>query len=132
MYLLSFTTGGVKIAQQENDGHCAGKRFFPMLRFSMHKQRKKSIFFFFYFFFFLLLFFQGGNFLSSYLTNQKNPKYYHIFKKGKEMFIYYVFPANNIRHKERKKTRNQVAYSSTLFSLVYLHSTRGFGWIIMN
>jgi hypothetical protein len=93
---------------------------------------RKVFFFLLLFFFFLLLFFQGGNFLSSYLTNQKNPKYYHIFKKGKEMFIYYVFPANNIRHKERKKTRNQVAYSSTLFSLVYLHSTRGFGWIIMN
>lgn len=62
MYLLSFTTGGVKIAQQENDGHCAGKRFFPMLRFSMHKQRKKSIFFSFTFFFFFIIIFSRRKF----------------------------------------------------------------------
>ncbi len=49
MCLLLFATGGVKIAQQENDGHRAGKRFLPMLRINTyrHTQRKKKIIFFF-------------------------------------------------------------------------------------
>ena len=132
MYLLSFTTGGVKIAQQENDGHCAGKRFFPMLRFSMHKQRKKSIFSSFTFFFYYYYFFKAE--ISCPLTlRTKRIQSITIYLKKEKKCLYIMYSQQTtFVIKKEKKTRNQVAYSSTLFSLVYLHSTRGFGWIIMN
>ena len=83
----------------------------------MHKQRKKLFFVFFYFFSFFFLFFQGGNFLLPY-EPKESKVFYHIFKKGKEMFIYYVFPANNIRHKERKNKKSSSLFLDFIFTCV--------------
>jgi hypothetical protein len=106
MCLLLFATGGVKIAQQENDGHRAGKRFLPMLKFNTYRDAhttKKILNNTFF-----LFVFPRRNFPALLpLRTKRIPKYYHIFKKERKkkrnVYIYYVFPANNICQKE---TRN--------------------------
>ena len=47
------------------------------------------------------------------------------------MFIYYVFPANNIRHKERKNKKSSSLFLDFIFTCVPTFNPR-FGWIIMN
>ena len=130
MYLFSFTTGGVKIAQQENDGHCAGKRFFPMLRFSMHKQRKKSIFCFLLLFFFFYYYFFKAEISCPLTLRTKRIQSITIYLKKEKKCLYIMYSQQTTFVIKKEKTRNQVAYSSTLFSLVYLHSTRGLGGLL--
>ena len=89
---------------------------------------KNYFLFSFTFFLFFFCFFKAE--ISSYLTNQKNPKYFTIYLKKEKKCLYIMYSQQTTFVIKKEKTRNQVAYSSTLFSLVYLHSTRGLGGLL--
>lgn len=119
MCLLLFATGGVKIAQQENDGHRAGKRFLPMLKFNTYRDAhttKKILNNTFF-----LFVFPRRNFPALLpLRTKRIPKYYHIFKKErkKKKKCLYILCIPSKQHLSERNKKLSSLFPRLYFSLV--------------